>query len=130
MFKSKGFLTIFILELVLPWVTGVLGFLAFTNFDASWKFYRDKLMDDYERTNHLFEMFYKATWVYGTILIIVFLLVGLVSLIIALVNMSSKTKVKYSVARPLVIWCCSAAFSIGTLLQMLLTSAFTYGMSV
>lgn len=130
MFKSKQFLFLFIVETVMPWLTAVIGLFAILNFHSAGQYYRQHLMDDYEKAEKLFETFYRMTMTYGVCLLIALFVIGFVAFIMMLVRLLGSKKEKYIVARPLIIWIYSGVCMVGTLLLILLTAGFTYGMSV
>lgn len=130
MFKNKKFLLIFIAETIMPWIVAVFGVIASTNFFAMDQYYRDRMMEEYEKTRDVFEIFYRLAMGYGIGLSAVLFIVGLVALVIMITRISKKDEDKYMVTRPLVIWLWSGGCLVGTLLLMLLVFIFTYGQGV
>jgi len=130
MFKNKKFLCVFIAETVLPWLVAVMGLISIFFFHSMDQYYRERLMDEYEKAQKIFEGIYRVTLIYGGSLLVVLFVTGFISFILMLVHLFRSHKEKYSVARPLIIWIYSGMCMFGTLLLILLTAGFTYGMSV
>lgn len=129
MFSNKKFLSVFLAQTILPWVVAGLGIIDVFLFDSMSDYYRQGLMDKYEHTQDIFVAFYRFTMVYGVLLILALLIIGVIAFIIMIKNSVSEGE-KYSVARPLVIWLYGGLCILGTLILMFLAVAFTYGMSV
>lgn len=130
MFKDKKFLTIFILETVLPWLVGILGAFAIFFFDDEGDLYREGLIEKSEIAGKVFKVFYGlALGLGGTLLVALFFL-GLTCIVLVVARLLNKEREQYSVMKPLVLWGWSIPCSVGTMMLILLTAAFTYGMSV
>ena len=131
MFKDKRFLAIFIVQTVTPWAIALLGIFDVYFWNMSSQYYREKLMDECERANMLFDKIYRITMVYGLVLLLAIFVTGIVAFVIMLINFIRKNNMReYSVARPLVIWLYSGGCMLGTLILMFLVIAFTVGQSV
>lgn len=130
MFKNKKFLLVFIIETIVPWIVAVLGFITICFFDDEGEYYRLKMMDEYEHAKGLFRAFFSYTMLAGGVILFLLTIAGIVAFIFMIIHMVKSEKEKYSIARPLIIGVWSGLCSVGTVILMLLTMAFTYGMSV
>lgn len=130
MLKNKKFITVFIVETIIPWIVGILGLFTIFFFNDMGDYYRERLMDEYERANSLFEGFMSSTMWAGGIIAFLLFITGFVAFIIMIVKLCSSKKEKYSVMMPLIIWIWSGMCASCTLTLMFFTNVFTYGMSV
>lgn len=131
MFENKKFLSIIIAQTAMPWVIAILGIFDVYFFNASSRYYREKLMAESEHADRIFMTLYRITLIYGGVLIVALLILGLIAFFAMIINLLKiKTRKKYSVTRPFVIWIYSGACIVGTLLLILLVAGFTYGQSV
>lgn len=131
MFKDKKFLTIFIVETIMPWIVGIIGMLASVYFMKADQFYRKGQIEEYQIARQQFKNFYDCASQAQMIINIILLVTGIIAFILMLVNIIKNNKEqKYVVARPLTLWLWSGACIIGTYILMFLTMAFSYGMGV
>jgi len=78
----------------------------------------------------MFKLFYDIAMVIGVGTMILLMVVAFISFVFMFYYLFKKEKVKYSVARPLVIWLWSGLCTFGTFIQVIMVTAFTYGQGI
>jgi len=130
MFQNKKFRTVFILQTILPFGIGLLGMFAFFFYHDSSSLYTQHLLEEYERAEGWFRLFYRGAIGLGVGLLIANCVIGIVSFFAMLIQAMKKEKEQYSIARPLTLWLWSGACNLAVLLWMLFVHTFTYGMGI
>ena len=117
MFSSKKFKIIFIIEMILPYLTLVCGIPAIYYYNNT---------DNYE----MLEFWHSTAFIIGLIFMIIEYIGGVVAFIWMVVSLYQNTGIKYSVSRKLLAWVCSRACIVAIIISLLIIQMFTYAQSV
>jgi len=131
MFKDKKFRTIFMIQMIIPWVVLAFGMPAIYFFFSSGETYNSgNYGQDYIIYNTAFHIAYSLALWTCRLNIVAQLGIGVMSVVMIIVNEIRGTNGQYGIGRKLILFFCSGPCTIGGIFLMMIVELFTYAQSV